>query len=129
MSKSITTWIRAFFALRERADEQRGFVELNPGTPEAERWPRTTGADVLLIASIIDPIAVIHVADSTVRRWQLAMADVEDIAIIEPDDLYAENRAFWRTLAATFVDFHADGVPLLDENDRPITAETAAKEP
>jgi len=116
MSTPITTWIRAFFALRERANEQRGFIELNPGTPEAERWPRTTGADVLLIGSIIDPLAVIHVADSTVRRWQLAMADVEDIAAVEPDDLYIENRAFWRTLAATFVDFHADGVPLLEES-------------
>jgi len=114
MSNSITTWIRAYFALRDRAAATRGIIELNPGTPDAELWPRTTGSDVVLIASVIDPLALRHVADSTVRRWQLAMADVEELALDAPNETYVENRAFWRALAATFVDFHADSVPVLD---------------
>ena len=50
----IQDWSDAFVVLKHRAEEVRGFIELNPGTPERERWPRTTGADVVAIAALVD---------------------------------------------------------------------------
>src|SRR5687767_11838054 len=55
MSISITSWLRAFFALQERAMDSRGFFEVQIAEDEFIRWPRTTGSDVISIAAVVDP--------------------------------------------------------------------------
>ena len=50
MSAHIHSWIDGYTALRARAYEMRGAIELDSGP----RWPRTTGEDVIAIAAIFD---------------------------------------------------------------------------
>src|SRR5690606_17157759 len=97
----IRSWPDGYIALRSRAEYLRGTIELNPGTTEAERWPRTTGADVIAIAAFLDP----HTRTRTfqrsglARRWNAAMRDLELYALPEMGQTYSENRSFWRVLA------------------------------
>ena len=50
MSAHIQSWIDGHLAVRERAYQVRGAIELTGGA----RWPRTTGADVVAIAAVFD---------------------------------------------------------------------------
>jgi hypothetical protein len=116
MSIEITTWLRAFFALQASAMESRGFVEQSTGTEDVVRWPRTTGADVVAIAAVLDP----YVRDQPLRfgghgiarRWRAVVDDLERFALGDLRGEYAENRAFWSTLPAICVYLHSEGSPL-----------------
>ena len=112
MSIEITTWIRAYFALFDHLRESRGVVETNPGSPDNERWPISTGADVVMIAAFVDPVARTCDQFGTARRWSQACGAIDPAALREPALAYPENRAFWRAVASTFVDLHAANVPL-----------------
>ena len=107
-------WNDAFIELKRRAESMRGFVELQPDSPAAIRWPRTIGADVIAIAAVIDP----HVQDfgsaATCRRWRACMADVARYAIPAPGETYAGNRAFWSCLVNACVYLASIEAPLPD---------------
>lgn len=116
MSIEITTWLRAFFALQASAMESRGFVELNSGTDDVVRWPRTTGADVVAIAAVLDPYLreqpLRYGGHGIARRWRSVVDDIERFALDDLRGEYAENRSFWNTLPAVCVYLHSEGVPL-----------------
>ena len=109
MSNTITPireWSDGYVALKQRAGELRGWIEVNPGTSERERWPRTTGADVIAIAAFIDPQLQqqrCYGETGISRRWRACIADLELIALSAPRDIYDENRTFWHCLARAFV--------------------------
>ncbi len=116
MSIQITTWLRAFFALQASAMESRGFIEIDAGTDDVARWPRTSGHDVIAIAALIDPyvreLQLRFGGHGLARRWRAVVDDLERHALAEPDLEYAENRTFWRTLPAVCVYLHSEGTPL-----------------
>jgi hypothetical protein len=116
MSIEITTWLRAFFALQASAMESRGFVEVDVGEDNAARWPRTTGNDVIAIASLIDPYLreqpLRFGGHGLARRWRAVVDDLERHALADPRDEYVENRAFWHALAPICVYLHSEGAPL-----------------
>ena len=56
MSNHIHSWIDGHLALRERAYQVRGAIQLDSGA----RWPRTTGADVIAIAALFDHAARVN---------------------------------------------------------------------
>ena len=102
MSQHIHSWVDGHLAVRERAYQTRGFVELDGGA----RWPRTTGADVIAIAAIVDPPIKRHGTPGALRRWRATLADLERDALTAPHDTYSENRSFWSTFefAVVFLD-------------------------
>ncbi len=117
MSIQINTWLRAYFALQSTAMESRGFVEINGNDDdEAQRWPRTIGADVISIAALVDPFMrdqPLRVrGHGLARRWRACVNDLELHALIVPHAEYAENRSFWNTLPAICVHLHSEGAPL-----------------
>ncbi len=118
MSTPITSWLRAFDGMQSSAMLARGAIELNPGTDDAVRWPRTIGADVIAIAAVVDPqvraLPLRYGGHGIARRWRASMDDLETIALHEPCATYAENRSFWRALASICVQLHAEGAPLPD---------------
>jgi hypothetical protein len=101
MSQHIHSWIDGHLALRTRAYEMRGFCEA-----EGVRWPRTSGADVIAIAAIIDPAIKRHGTPGVVRRWRQRLTDLEHDALPVPHATFEKNRPFWATLeaAAVFLD-------------------------
>src|SRR5277367_1741582 len=102
MSAHIQSWIDGHLAVRERAYQVRGAIELTGGA----RWPRTTGADVVAIAAVFDRAVRTNGAPGIVRRWLAVRDDLELEALYEPDETYVENHAFWATLeiVAVFLD-------------------------
>ena len=115
---TIHDWNDAFVVLKHRAEEVRGFIELNPGTPDRERWPRTTGADVVAIAALIDQhvrrMHERHGVHGVYRRWRECLGSIERDALAEPGNTFSENRVFWRCLAALFVHLSSVDAPLPD---------------
>jgi hypothetical protein len=108
-------WNDAYVVLKHRAEEVRGFIEVNPGTPDWERWPRTIGADVIAIAAVVDPcMKQLHRADGIQRRWHACLAGIERYALVAPAQIYRENRELWRCLAAAFVHLASIDAPLPD---------------
>jgi hypothetical protein len=116
MSIEITTWLRAFFAMQASAMESRGFVEVDVGDDNVERWPRTSGHDVVAIAAILDPYLretpLRFGGHGIARRWRSVVDDLERFALAEPREEYVENRAFWHALPAVCVYLHSEGVPV-----------------
>jgi hypothetical protein len=114
--RPIVTWNDAFLALEQRAHELRGSVEIHLGTPEAARWPRTTGADVVVMASIFDPTMcglAARLGDYDIGgRWRAATDDIVRFALSAPRELYRENQAFWTTLAAVAVYLDSIRIPV-----------------
>jgi len=106
MSSHIHTWTDGHLAVRERAYEGRGFVEINSETHAAARWPRTTGADVIAIAAVLDPAVRANGTPGLLRRWRATLADLQREALPAARDTYSENRAFWSTFesVANFLD-------------------------
>ncbi len=102
----IREWSDGYVALKRRAADLRGWIELNPQTENWERWPRTTGADVIAIAAFVDRQLRQQrwFGDSGIaRRWRSCLADLELFALPSLGDSYDENRAFWACLARAFV--------------------------
>lgn len=112
----ITTWLRAFFALQASAMESRGFVEIDIGDDNVLRWPRTSGHDVIAIAAVLDPYlretSLRFGGHGIARRWRAIVDDLERIALADPREEYAENRAFWYALPAVCVYLHSEGAPM-----------------
>jgi hypothetical protein len=102
MTAHIHSWTDGYVAVRYRAFEMCGSIELDTGA----RWPRTTGEDVVAIAALFDPAIRTHATPGVLRRWRTTLADLEREAIAAPSDTYSENRAFWSSLeaAAVFLD-------------------------
>ncbi|MEP6866756.1 MAG: hypothetical protein ABJE66_39455, partial [Deltaproteobacteria bacterium] len=99
MSSNIYSWIDGHLALRQRAYETRGGIELDDGS----HWPRTTGADVIAIAALVDPSVRANGTPGILRRWRAALADLQREALPAPHEIYSENRSFWSTLETVVV--------------------------
>jgi hypothetical protein len=106
---TIQTWSDGYLATRYRAFETRGFVELDSG----ERWPRTTGEDVIAIAALFDRAIKGHGTPGVLNRWAATLADIEADAVQSPHKTYFANRTFWSTLesATVFLDDMAVSPP------------------
>ena len=100
MSAHIHSWIDGHLAVRHRAYETRGFVELSG---VSGRWPRTTGADVVMIAALVDPAMRANGTPGVLRRWHATLEDLERNALKAPRATYAENRAFWSGFEAATI--------------------------
>jgi hypothetical protein len=96
---TIHTWTDGYLATRYRAFETRGFVELDSD----ERWPRTTGEDVIAIAAMFDRAIKTHATPGVLSRWQAALADIEADAVQSPHKTFFANRTFWSTLEGSTV--------------------------
>jgi hypothetical protein len=99
MSAHIHSWIDGHLAVRQRAYETRGAIQLDSGA----RWPRTTGADVVAIAAVFDDAVHLHGTPGIRLRWRATLADLEREALRAPRDTYVENRTFWATLEAVAI--------------------------
>ena len=99
---TIHSWTDGYLATRYRAFETRGFVELDSG----ERWPRTTGEDVIAIAALFDRAIKANGTPGVLSRWAATLADIEADAVQSPHKTYFANRTFWSNLegAAVFLD-------------------------
>jgi hypothetical protein len=102
MHSLIHSWTDGYLAVRARAFETRGGIELDTGM----RWPRTTGEDVVAIAALFDHSVRAHASPGVVNRWLVTLADLEAVALAAPHATYAENRTFWATIemVAVFLD-------------------------
>jgi hypothetical protein len=109
----ITSWLRAFFALKECAMDSRGFVEIHNGDDEPLRFPRTTGPDVIAIAAALDPFIrqqpLRFGGHGVGQQWRACVDDIERLAC---DSEYMENRAFWHALPAICVYLHSQRSPM-----------------
>ena len=94
MTAHIHSWTDGYLAVRARAFETRGSIELDTGS----RWPRTTGEDVVAIAALFDHAVRAYTSPGVVNRWLVTMRDLETVALAAPHDTYAENRSFWLTV-------------------------------
>ncbi len=99
MSSTIHSWIDGYLALRQRAYDTRGGIELDDGS----HWPRTTGADVIAIAALVDQAIRGNGTPGILRRWHAALAELQRDALSAPHDTYPNNRAFWSTLETVVV--------------------------
>lgn len=110
----IRSWNDGYAALRRRAGETRGWIELDSDVPN-RRWPRTTGLDVIVIAAFID--AAFSTTDQvtyagTVLRWVSCKDDIERDALHALGDIYRGNRDFWDCLAMMCAHLAHVGCPL-----------------
>ena len=99
MTTPIHTWLDGYLALRQRAFEMRGAILLSTG----ERWPRTTGAEVIVIAAAFDPVVRAHAFPLVLRRWRTTLAELQRDGRPYLHHTYAGNRAFWSTLEAVSI--------------------------
>lgn len=106
---AIRDWTDAYVALKAQAEASRGMAESTLLVGEKQRWPRTTGADVLCIASLIDPCVRSLVesdcfgAASVAHLWHLSLRDLERWAMPALDREYIDNRRFWDDLLTILV--------------------------
>jgi hypothetical protein len=110
MTIHVDTWTDGYLALRARAYEARGSIELDSGA----RWPRTTGEDVIVIAALFDRALRVHGTPGILRGWHATLTDLEREALAAPHATYRENKAFWSNLetAAVFLDDLAVAPPV-----------------
>ena len=94
MTTPIHTWFDGYLALRHRAFEALGAIELDTG----ERWPRTTGSHVMAIATAFTPALRASATPKVLRAWRTTVTDISLDGLPEPDTTYVHNRAFWQTL-------------------------------
>lgn len=107
---SFVTWNDVYHDLWMQAAQSRGTVINAAGLPAASwpttlpEWPRTTGADAIAIAAVIDPILSAMPPRlgvyAIIRMWQSAIIDLEHVAVPEPSLEYVHNQAFWSTFLA-----------------------------
>ena len=102
-------WEDAFQELWNHAAHHRGLREARGDLhghlpPDAlHQWPRTCGADVIAIASIVD--AVLHTAPRASggygieRAWRHCTRELESAALGQLGHEYRHNRTFWSALA------------------------------
>lgn len=122
---SPVSWNDIYTDLWTQAAESRGTVTCTGELPGTTRysslaeWPRTTGADVIAIASLVDPILnetpLRPGGYGITRLWQTAVIELESLAFPNPATEYAHNRAFWSTLLAVAAHLSAMGTPVAPE--------------
>lgn len=92
--------------------DSRGFVELKNGDDEPIRWPRTTHADVIAIATVLDPFVrpqpLRFGGHGLARHWRAGI-DALDLAA---GGEYQDNRTFWHALPAMCVYLHSRNSPM-----------------
>ena len=110
---TIQDWSDIYVALEQRAEHERGFIET--AAPQPQRWPRTTGADAIAIAALVDPhVRALRGAFAVQRRWSACLADIEKHALEAPGNTYVGNRELWRCLAIVCVHLASVEAPLPD---------------
>lgn len=109
MTTPIHTWFDGYLALRHRAFDALGTIELDTG----ERWPRTTGSHVMAIATAFTPAIRASASPQVLRAWRTTLTDISRDGLPEPDTTYIHNRTFWRTLESVslYLDDHAVPCP------------------
>lgn len=122
---SFVTWNDLYQQLWMQAAHSRGTVTSVGELPSASRystlpeWPRTTGADVIAIASLVDPILnatpLRPGGYGITRVWQAAVIEIEGIAFHNPVAEYVHNRAFWSTLLAVAAHLDIMGASVPEE--------------
>lgn len=123
---SFVTWNDVYHELWIQAAQSRGTVTSVGEVPGATRygtlpeWPRTTGADAIAIASLVDPILSATPLRpggyGITRLWQTAVIEIESIAFLEPAAEYVHNRALWSTLLAVAAHLSTMGALVPDED-------------
>jgi hypothetical protein len=123
---SFVTWNDVYQQLWIQAAQSRGTVTSVGDMPGAARystlpeWPRTTGADVIAIASLVDPILsetpLRPGGYGITRLWQTQVIEIEGIAFPNPATEYVHNRAFWSTLLAVAAHLATMGAPAPDDD-------------
>jgi hypothetical protein len=127
------TWDEAFHQLWIHAVQHRGItVATSPGQmPDGmpQGWPRTRGLDVMAIASVVDPVVralPIETGDLGIeRRWRRCASDLANLGLARPTQEYAQNGAFWATLAATLAHLASIDAPVPHDLWRALLAEIA----
>src|ERR1041384_1013811 len=125
---SFVTWNDVYQQLWIQAAQSRGTVTSVGDMPGAPRystlpeWPRTTGADVIAIASLVDPILTETPLRpggyGITRLWQTQVIEIEGIAFPNPATEYVHNRAFWSTLLAVAAHLATMGGPVPEDARR-----------
>jgi hypothetical protein len=126
----IRDWSDGFVALKHHAEDVCGAVESDLQAGERQRWPRTSGADVLLVAAFLDPSVRSlvargdHGSASLDRCWRACLQDLERWAVVYPSDEYLDNRRFWSDVLTATVHLSAASsrVPAQREWDALISA-------
>jgi len=126
-------WDEAFHQLWIHAVQHRGMSvaespgQMPDGTPQG--WPRTRGSDVLAIAAVVDPVvraAPMEPGSFGIgRRWRHCASDLADLALAWPTHEYAQNHAFWPTLAATLAHLASIDAPVPHDLWHALLAEIA----
>ena len=132
-------WEEAFQELWNHAAHHRGVREHLTDTPDhgltghLREWPRTCGADVLAIASIID--AVLRTAPQASgaygveRTWRRCERELQGTALGEPGREYRHNREFWSALASAIAYLASVDAEVPDSMWRALLAEVSAPPP
>lgn len=126
----IRDWSDGFIALKHHAEDLCGAVESDLQAGERQRWPRTSGADVLLVAAFLEPSVRSlvargdHGSASLARCWRACLQDLERWAVVFPSDEYLDNRRFWSDVLTATVHLSAASarVPTQREWDALISA-------
>ena len=124
---SMLTWNDIYYQLWTQAAQSRGTVT-DMGDPAAAsqystmtEWPRTTGADAIAVASLVDPILgglpLRPGGYGITRLWQTAVIELESVAFAAPGTEYGHNHSLWSTLLAV--------VSYLDTMDAPLPSDEA----
>ncbi|HEU4731287.1 MAG TPA: hypothetical protein VFT22_25510 [Kofleriaceae bacterium] len=122
---SIVTWNDLYHQLWIQAAQSRGTITSVGELPGSTRystipeWPRTTGADAIAIASLIDPIlSALPLRPGgygITRLWQTAVIELESLAFAHPAAEYAHNRSLWSTVLAVAAHLDTMDAPLPDQ--------------
>jgi hypothetical protein len=122
---SFVTWNDVYQELWRNAAQSRGTITTVGDLPGAPRystlpeWPRTIGADLIAIASLVDPILsetpLRPGGYGITRLWQTQVIEIESIAFANPTSEYVHNRAFWSTLLAVAAHLCTMGAPTPDD--------------
>lgn len=123
---SIVTWNSIYHQLWIQGAQSRGTVTSVGELPGSTRystipeWPRTTGADAIAIASLVDPIlSALPLRPGgygIARLWQTAVIELESLAFAQPATEYVHNRVLWSTLLAVAAHLDMMDAPLPSEN-------------
>ena len=125
---SLDTWNDVYCDLWMQAAKSRGTVTSSGSVRGASwpttlpEWPRTTDADVLTIAAVVDghlsatpPRPGVH---AIMRLWENVLLELDGIPVPPTSLEYAHNRSFWSTLLDVAAYLSAAGAPVPIEEMR-----------
>lgn len=108
-------WQTALAMLRDAAMQARGYVAIDDDAG-ALTYPRTTGADAITIAAVLDPIVRAEplgaVGATTLDAWLATLDDLVRDALVSPVREYVHNEPYWRALAEVAIELDAWAAPL-----------------